>query len=79
MEKLNNLLIGAKIKAAAMKEGVVEALKSKETGDETLIIKIMLMVVAVVLVILFRDQIYDLIKTLVTSVSEKVQGMYNKS
>lgn len=79
MEKLNSLLIGTKIRAAAMKEGVVEALKSKRTGDETLIIKIMLMVVAVVLVILFRDQIYDVIKTLVTSVSEKVQNMYNKS
>lgn len=77
MEKLNNLLIGAKIKAAAMKEGIVEALKSKETGDETLIIKIMLMVVAVVLVIVFRNEIRTVIETLIANVSQRIQGMYN--
>lgn len=73
MTKLDAMYIGAKTKAA----GIVNRLAAKETGDETLIIKIMLMVVAVVLAIVFRDKIKEVITTLLTNVQTKITGMYD--
>ena len=69
---LDRAYIGAKVRATQK----LNALASKATGDETLIIKIMLMVIAVVLVILFRDTLKSMITDLLAEVQTKVKGMY---
>jgi len=54
-------------------------MKRKVSGDETLIIKIMLMVIAVALVIIFRDTLQTIIKNLLTGdngLEKKINAMY---
>lgn len=75
IRKLDNLLINAKVSAAQKMAGF--KLKRKANGDETLVIKIMLIVIAVVLITLFRDEISDLITELLADAKTKIQGMYN--
>lgn len=72
VKKIDNAIISAKTLATAK----LAALKEKATGDETLIIKIMLMVIAVVLVLLFRNSLETIIKNLLTGVNEKITNMY---
>ena len=76
MDSIRNALIGAKIKAAVMTQSVLNKVATKKTGDETLIVKIMLMVVAVVLVIIFRDELTDLIKGMVANITDWINDMY---
>lgn len=81
VRKIDKAIINAKTLAArTLSKGI---LKRKEAGDETLIIKIMLMVIAVVLVLLFRDTLLSMIKNLLTNNSTgletKVQQMYNSA
>jgi len=72
MRKVDKFLWNTKTKAQVALMGV----KAKATGDETLIIKIMLMVVAVVLVIIFRDGLDNMIDTLLSSVQSKINEMF---
>jgi len=72
MRKIDKFLWNTKTKAQVALMGV----KAKATGDETLIIKIMLMVVAVVLVIIFRDGLDNMIDTLLSSVQSKINEMF---
>ena len=69
---LDRAYIGVKVRATQK----LNALAAKATGDETLIIKIMLMVIAVVLVILFRDTLKTMITDLLAEVQTKVKAMY---
>ena len=69
---LDRAYIGVKVRATQK----LNALAAKATGDETLIIKIMLMVIAVVLVILFRDTLKTMITDLLKEVQDKVKAMY---
>ena len=59
VRKLDNAIINAKVFATH----TLDNMKRKVSGDETLIIKIMLMVIAVALVIIFRDTLQTIIKT----------------
>ena len=77
MNKLNSIAIRAKIYGENALSNVRTSMMQKKNGDETLLVKIMLMVIAVVLVILFRDTLKNIITTLLTQVQEKIQGMYN--
>lgn len=73
VRKIDKAIIGAKTAVSAK----VASLKAKATGDETLIIKIMLMVIAVVLVLVFRDSLKDIISNLLNGVQAQIQNMYN--
>lgn len=77
MNKLNSIAIRAKIYGENALSNVKTSMMQKKNGDETLLVKIMLMVITVVLVILFRDTLKSIITTLLTQVQEKIQGMYN--
>ena len=56
---------------------IMTKVATKKNGDETLIVKIMLMVVAVVLCILFRDTLSTIISTLLGNVSTWITSMYS--
>lgn len=77
MKKLDKAFINAKLFASSK----LDRLAEKATGDETLIIKIMLMVVATALVILFKDTLGSIIKTLLTDptngLQKKITDMYS--
>ena len=73
MKKLDTLVISAKCKAMKFVE---EYLKKKEAGDENLIVKIMLIIAAVFLVLVFRDQIKDVIVNLITEANTKIKEIY---
>lgn len=71
---LNNMIIKAQIGLAKKAQ---EKMLAKKAGDETLIIKIILMVVAVVLCILFRNTLKDIITTLLANVETNISNIYN--
>lgn len=71
---LNNMIIKAQIGLAKKAQ---EKMLAKKAGDETLIVKIILMVVAVVLCILFRDTLKSIITTLLTNVETNISNIYN--
>lgn len=79
MNKLDNLIVKAKIKKNVAMEKTAAFFASKEHGDETLLVKIMLMVIAVVIVIIFRDTLKNIITELLNQVKTKIQGMYDST
>ena len=77
MSKIDQLVISTKNKITKSKEcGLLHLMKKKVSGDETLIIKVFLIVVATALVIIFRDQIGSMISSLTNKASTKVESMY---
>ena len=77
MSKIDQLVIRTKNKIIKSKEcGLLHLMKKKVYGDETLIIKVFLIVVAAALVIIFRDQIGSMISSLTNKASTKVESMY---
>lgn len=75
VRKLDKAIINAKVFATH----TLDNMKIKVSGDETLIIKIMLMVIAVALVIIFRDTLQTIIKNLLTGdngLEKKINAMY---
>lgn len=75
VRKLDKAIINAKVFATH----TLDNMKRKVSGDETLIIKIMLMVIAVALVIIFRDTLQTIIKNLLTGdngLEKKINAMY---
>ena len=76
VRKLDKAIINAKVFAT----NTLDNMKRKVSGDETLIIKIMLMVIAVALVIIFRDTLQTIIKNLLTGdngLEKKINAMYD--
>ena len=55
---------------------IMTKIATKKNGDETLIVKIMLMVVAVVLCILFRDTLSAISSGLLANVENWITSMY---
>lgn len=75
VRKLDKAIINAKV----FTTHTLDNMKRKVSGDETLIIKIMLMVIAVALVIIFRDTLQTIIKNLLTGdngLEKKINAMY---
>ena len=75
VRKLDKAIINAKVFATHTLDNMMR----KVSGDETLIIKIMLMVIAVALVIIFRDTLQTIIKNLLTGdngLEKKINAMY---
>ena len=76
VRKLDKAIINAKVFATH----TLDNMKRKVSGDETLITKIMLMVIAVALVIIFRDTLQKIIQYLLTDTNSglqtKIQDLY---
>lgn len=77
---LDSMIIKAQLRCANAKEEMMtrmsERALAKKAGDETLIVKIILMVVAVVLCILFRDTLKTVITELLTQVKTNISSIY---
>ena len=71
MNRLDKLAINAKIKAAAFKE----SLTSKKMGDSQIVVALILIVVAVGLAIIFRNQINSIIQNVATYVQNSVNQL----
>lgn len=55
----------------------VTNITSKMSGDDKLVVALVLIAVAVFLCIIFRDKIGDLIDTIFESTTEEVEGIFN--
>lgn len=75
MNKLDSLAITAKTKALMVKESMKEALTSKKMGDTQVVVALILIVVAVGLAIIFRNQINIIIANVATRVQEAVNDL----
>ena len=71
MNRLDKLAINAKIKAAAFKE----SLTSKKMGDSQIVVALILIVVAVSLAIIFRNQINIIVKNVATYVQNTINEL----
>lgn len=71
MNRLDKLAINAKIKAAAFKE----SLTSKKMGDSQIVVALILIVVAVGLAIIFRNQINIIVKNVATYIQNTVNAL----
>ena len=71
MNRLDKLAINAKIKAAAFKE----SLTSKKMGDSQIVVALILIVVAVGLAIIFRNQINIIVKNVATYVQNTINEL----
>lgn len=71
MNKMNRLAIVARTKAFMAKEAMKKALTEKKFGDSQVVVALVLIVVAVGLAIIFRNQINGIIKT----IADRVQNV----
>ena len=71
MNKLDRLAISAKIKTAMLKE----KLTNKEFGDSQVVVALVLIVVAVGLAIIFRNEVNTIISNVATRVSVVVNQL----
>ena len=65
--KLINKMVGADIK---------NLFRTKKQGGKEIIIEVGLAVIGVALLVIFKDEVGDLITTLVTSVSDKIKALF---
>lgn len=75
MNKLDKLVISAKIKAGMLKD----SLTSKKMGDSQIVVALILIVVAIGLALLFKDQVADIIKKISTTVSTNADDLAKKA
>ena len=67
----------ALLKAKLAARDKVTNVTSKMSGDDKLVVALVLIAVAVFLCILFRDKIGDLIETIFESTTDEVEGIFN--
>lgn len=75
MRSLDRLAIAASTRALKMKESMEDALTSKKHGDSQVVVALILIVVAIGLAIIFRNQVNDIIATVVKKVSDAVENL----
>lgn len=74
MKVMDKLMICTGNKIKRIKAGMVE----KARGDETLVIKVMLIVIAVALGLMFRNTIGEIITSLLGTAKSSIEGMFNE-
>lgn len=77
MDKMNRLAIMARTKAFMAKESMKEALASKKFGDSQVVVALILIVVAVGLAIIFRNQINTIISNVSARVNTAISDLGN--
>lgn len=77
MNKLDRLAIAAKTRATMLKDSFKESLTSKKLGDSQVVVALVLIVVAVGLAIIFRNQVNIIIKNVATRVQKAVNDLAN--
>lgn len=79
MNRLDKLVINAKVRATAFKENIKENLTSKKMGDSQIVVALILIVVAVGLAIIFRTQVNHIIKNVADNVQNAINTLSNKA
>lgn len=64
-------------KAMVIKERAIEKLFGKDKGAKEILVEVGLIVVAVFLIVLFRDKINDIMGTVFTKASTKINGLFS--
>lgn len=77
MNKLDRLAIAAKTRATMLKDSFKESLTSKKLGDSQVVVALVLIVVAVGLAIIFRNQVNIIIQNVATRVQKAVNDLAN--
>ena len=72
---MNNLLCVAKNKV----QGIAKAITKKDKGGKEIIVELGLTVVAVALIVVFREQIKTLVDGIMTQATTTITGLFNFS
>lgn len=75
MSRVDNLVIGAKVRsqfAAARAKDAVKSMVSKKPGDSQIVVALVLIAVAVGLCIIFRDAINDIMTSLFETIGDSI-------
>lgn len=75
MRSLDRLAIAASTRALKMKESMEDALTSKKRGDSQVVVALILIVVAIGLAIIFRNQVNAIIADVADRVSQAVSDL----
>lgn len=75
MRSLDRLAIAASTRALKMKESMEDALTSKKHGDSQVVVALILIVVAIGLAIIFRNQVNAIIADVADRVSKAVSEL----
>jgi hypothetical protein len=81
MNTMDKFIIRGKLTAGRVKNGasaVLKKMKTKAQGDETLVVKVMLIVIAVALGLMFRNQIGEIIQNLLGNAKTQIDGMFSE-
>lgn len=75
MNSLDKVVIATKIKVADVKDTVKEKVTNVQFGDSQLVVALVLIVVAIGLCIVFRNQINDLMKDIFGKLSAQIKAL----
>lgn len=75
MNKLDRLAIAAKTRATMLKDSLKDSLTNKKLGDSQVVVALVLIVVAVGLAIIFRNQVNIIIANVASRVQEAVNAL----
>lgn len=76
MSKLNGKLINLSCRFKSFKWGVSEKFKKRDLGGKEIIIEVALLILAVLLIVLFRDQITTVVKDAIGKISGGVNKLF---
>lgn len=77
MNRLDRLAISAKTKMTVAKDNFKTKMANKEFGDSQIVVALILIVVALGLAIIFRNEVNKIITNIAKRVSEAVNGLAN--
>lgn len=76
MSKLNGKLINLSCRFKSFKWGVSEKFKKRDLGGKEIIIEVALLIIAVLLIVLFRTEIVKVVTSAIKKISDGVNGMF---
>lgn len=79
MKNFNSAIIKAQCKANQMKERMGQALTRKDLGGKEVIVEVGLVVIAVALLFLFRNEIKDFVETLMDNTTSNITNLFGEA
>ena len=79
MSKLDKLAINAKIKKDQIVGGIKEKMTRKSVGDDKLVVTLVLIVIAVLIIVVFQEQINSAFKDTMKKFQGGVSTITNKT
>ena len=73
---LKTISMNLMVKGLVAKENLMRKMSIKKRGDKAVIVELLFVAIAVVLIILFKNQIMDLVNSVSTHVKSVTDGLF---